>query len=212
MGVNLVVFFAFALSSVVMLSRTLVAAVQIDEDIEQAIKPATGGIEANTALLSILGRLQPLTAQIAETAGPLGPLVSQIDTSTSDLNRSVAEVDGSVRSIAAHVDGIDAAVGSITATVNDIAPVVGSSRHQAEGLTDELTGAAAATMAIRSDVGRVNSSLSQILQLPEPLGTTVSGIKVTLETIDGHLVNIQDNIGLQLSNLLLIPRMKDERS
>ena len=67
-GVNLVLFFAFALAALVLLTHILVDVAQARAGVAEAVRPAVAGIEADTALLPDLARTSRLTERLATAA------------------------------------------------------------------------------------------------------------------------------------------------
>lgn len=209
MGVNLVVFFAFALPALFMLSRTVISTAQIDDDVALAVRPTLSDIEAETALLPSLGEVRQVTAQLVGGAEPIGRNVSGLVESTTNIDATAAAVFGHVRSIGSSVAGTRAATGPMTADLTGLEPVVGQIHSQALAITSDFATvrAEAEADAIRTGIASIHPSLRDILRLTGPIATGVASIEPKLESIKGHLVNVENNPVLQLSNVLkLLPR------
>lgn len=207
MGVNLVVFFAFALPALFMLSRTVISTAQIDDDVALAVRPTLSDIEAETALLPSLGEVRQVTAQLVGGAEPIGRNVSGLVESTTNIDATAAAVFGHVRSIGSSVAGTRAATGPMTADLTGLEPVVGQIHSQALAITSDFATVRAEADAIRTGIASIHPSLRDILRLTGPIATGVASIEPKLESIKGHLVNVENNPVLQLSNVLkLLPR------
>jgi len=115
--VNLLIFFAFALAALVLLAHTLVDVYQARAAVAGAVRPATGGIEADTALLPALARTTLLTDRLAR--------VSQ------GVNDSLTQVAGSMRKIDATIVAVRSDALSIARSVRSIA---GSAAFTERGL------------------------------------------------------------------------------
>ena len=131
-GVNLVVVIAFALYAVIMLSRTTLAAKQIDDRVRVIITEVGPGSNVSrldeTQKLNTIGK----TAEdILVAAKPLSAQAGQIlDTAKS--------IDNTVSAILANANEINSTVHSINATASALLPVVQT--IHGDGSDDNITG------------------------------------------------------------------------
>ncbi len=129
-AVNLVLVLAFALFAVIMLTRTTVAASQIDDRVKK-IRGEVGSVDEELNNVSLLDQTSATAAQIdtatrnlSRQAGEIVTLAKSIDrtvqgilSNATSINLTVGSIGGTVRSIQPTVRAIDAGVAGINARV-----------------------------------------------------------------------------------------------
>ncbi len=144
-GVNLVLVIAFALYAVIMLSRTTLAAQQIDDRVRVIITEVGPG--SNVSRLDETQKLNTIgqnAERILEAARPLsGQVQTIIDTARS--------IDNTVSSIQGNANEINATVKSINSTAASLLPVV-QTIHGDDSL-DPITGGVSAINQ-RADIAK----------------------------------------------------------
>jgi hypothetical protein len=158
-GVNLVLVIAFALYAVIMLSRTTLAAKQIDDRVRVIVTEVGPGSNVSrldeTQKLNTIGR----TAEDILTAAR--PLSGQAQT-ILDTARSI---DNTVSGIQGNANEINATVKSINSTAASLLPVV--QEINGDGSLDPLTGGVSA-INMRADIAKpvvagISDDLGQVL-------------------------------------------------
>src|SRR5690349_18625521 len=126
-GVNLVIYFLFALVAVLLLTRTAIAANAINDDVAAVIQPVTGSINESTKGLAVLDTTVEVTDKIAAGAEPLSGHLSgvveatgRIDNNLDSTNTHVTSIDDSVEEIKKSTGQIKPAIDELNSTVEDI--------------------------------------------------------------------------------------------
>ena len=121
-AVNLVLFLGFALYAVVQLTRTTIAAQQIDERVI-VITKEVGPIDQNLNEVPKLDLTNETAAKIRAAAEPLRGDAQQIidaakgiDGTVSDINVNAETINGTVKQIAGNVGSISASVVRVSCT------------------------------------------------------------------------------------------------
>jgi hypothetical protein len=161
-GVNLVLVIAFALYAVIMLSRTTLAAKQIDDRVRVIVTEVGPG--SNVSRLDETQKLNTIGKTAEDILAAARPLSGQaqviIDTAQS--------IDNTVSAINANAGEINATVKSINSTAASLLPVV-QTIHGNESL-DVRTGGVAA--------------INKRAEIATPV---VNGISSDLESVFGHV-------------------------
>lgn len=180
-GGAMTVFLVFALVAVILLSSTVINAINIKNNVAKTITPAVKNINSNldnvpqldrTNLLAgkILTAAQPLSGeagQIVSATNSINDKVQTIHSSAVSINQSVRGIDGRVLLINANLGSIDGKVNSINGTVNSIHGTVNS---------------------IGSDVGAINASVL-------PINGSVHSINATFTSLLPVVVDIKGASG-----------------
>ncbi len=135
-GVNLVLVIAFALYAVIMLSRTTLAAKQIDDRVRVIVTEVGPG--SNVSRLDEVQKLNSIGRIAEDILAAARPLTGQVQT-ILDTARSI---DNTVSGIQGNANEINVTVKSINSTAASLLPVVGEI-HGDESL-NPLTGGVAA--------------------------------------------------------------------
>lgn len=178
-AVNLAVVIAFALFAVIALTRTLVAAQDINHNVAVIIKPAVSNIDLSLKTLPVLNQVNSTAAQILTAAQPLSGQAGQVVSATQDImgsahsiNRDANSINADVHSIASDVTTVNAAVGNISPTVNTIGGTVG-------GIAGSVNDIHGNVVAISGDTGSINSSARNI-------SGNLTGVLSTAQDIRGQ--------------------------
>lgn len=189
-GINLVILLAFALYAVIQLTRTTVAAQQIDHKVV-TITGSVGPIDTNLNAVPKLDMVNETAKSINAAAAPLsGDAQNIIDTAH--------DIDGTV-------DGINASVFAINGTVRGIAGNVGpiqNSVHGIEGSVGPLNGVVG---QIRTGVGDINKRLDVVIGLANQINGDLGNVAFQVGTagnptsggarnVNGHAAAIDRNV------------------
>lgn len=189
-GLNLVVFFVFALTAVLMLTRTAVAANAINRDVASTIEPAVGDINENTSHLAVLDVTDKITGQIAVAAKPLSGDLDGVVAATDNINRNLATTLDSANSINGSVDGIKGSTGQIRTGVDILSRRVDGIHRSAKGIAGSLSTVANQSSSMVTNLRGANAALDSILRATGPLNSQVRGIRLAVPQINSHARNI----------------------
>lgn len=176
-GVNLVLVIAFALFAVIVLTRTLLAAQNINHNVAVAIHPEVGGINSNLNTLPVLDQVNSTAAQILTAAKPLSGQAGQIVDATQSIMGTVHSINGVAKSINADVRSIGSDVSTVGASVGSISAAVGSISGNVGGIASEVGSIHSNVGSISGDAGSINSSVHNILGNLGGVLTTAQAIK-----------------------------------
>ncbi|MGQ0680660.1 MAG: hypothetical protein ACT4OM_13590, partial [Actinomycetota bacterium] len=146
-GLALIIVIAWALTAVVMLTRTLVSAEQIDRKVNDITRDLNE-VEGETELVAELQRTEKTAADILDAASPLPPLIRNVDSTAKNIDATVGRIAPNATSILGTVGSINGHVGSILATARSI-----------EGTLVTITGQA---VSIRQTVDTIKSDTRNI--------------------------------------------------
>ncbi len=164
-GANLTIFLAFALYAVVQLTRTTLAAQQIDDRVDSIIvtTPAIAASLTNVPKLDETGRIaEEINVAAQNLTGSLDQVVTaagNIDNTVVGINESAAAINGSVLSIGGRVDGIFSDVRGIDGSVEGID---GETRTIRQGVADINTRASRVIGQANTINGDLNNVLAQV--------------------------------------------------
>lgn len=184
-GANLAIVLGFALYAVVQLTRTTIAAQQIDTRVDRIvhhvgpIDSALDGVaqldETNRIAAGILEAAKPLSANaddIIATAESIDGTVTDINANATSINKTVKAINGNANSIKSSVQGIG---GSFT----DLVPVVREIKVGVVDINGRADRIIALATAIRGDTQNILAEVG-----PPATGTTGN------KTITGHANSI----------------------
>jgi uncharacterized phage infection (PIP) family protein YhgE len=201
-GMNLVLFFAFALPALVLLTHTLVEIKQTQASVAEAVRPAVGGIAANTALLPALARTQLLTARLASSSHGINDSLTATVSATRDVDIRIAHVRSDSQSIEASVAGIATSTSATYRGVTDLATEVRATHRSAAGIASALDGASGAVATLPDGLAIAVARLRLLATLIPSITQRASTITAGLRDVDRHLVDINNNALIRLTNLL----------
>jgi len=182
-GIILTIVIVWALIAVVMLTRTLVAAQQIQSTVV-GIKGSVNGANSHlntgcspqqanntcsSTALPVLTQTQTLASQINDAAKPLTGQLSQVVTAAGTINTTVTQILANATSINGTVHTINSSATSIGASVNSI--------HASLGAVD-------------SDVVNIQQGVVAINNKADTIIALVQGIKSDTATINGQAAAI----------------------
>lgn len=189
-AVNLVVFFFFALTAVVMLTRTAMAANAINRDVASSIEPAVGGIREETSQLRALDVTARLTGRIAAAAEPLPRELAGVVEATGAINQNLARTLESAQGIGSSVDGIRESTTAIRPAVGVLENHVSAIHIRAGGIAKSLGSVAGLSTSMVRDLDGTNESLARILGAAGPLLGQVRDIRAVVPRINTHAASI----------------------
>lgn len=201
--VNLAIVLAFALVAVLMLTRTLVSAVRIDDDVDAAINPQLTAIGTDTLHLPVLDETTELVRAIDVAAEPLHPSLANSAKLNGDVAATLHDIRDNTVSIGDSVAGIDGSVTRIRAALTDLDPVVAAIRAQTGDITRDLASVEGITGGLTGSVDAIEHLLGDTADDVARIGERVDRVRTTLRGIDGHVANVDDSALLGLADLLL---------
>lgn len=192
-GVNLVLVLAFALYAVIQLTRTTLAAQQVDKrvtrittqvrPIDVSLKGVPQLDQTNTAAAAILVAAKPLSGE----AGQIIDAAGSIDATVTQINTNAAAINGTVHSINGTVGGIQSSVHSIEGSFSSLVGVVDAIRANVAGINNRADRVIALAQSIKSDTGNVLGQVGG----PGGGGFGSAGTR----NIDGHANSIDCKVG-----------------
>lgn len=201
-SVNLALFFAFALCSLVLLTQTLVDITQIHSSVSEAVQPATVGIATNTALLHDLGRTNQLAGHM-RTSG------EQTSASLRDVVAATRQIVSSISAVSVESGNIDGSVAGIARSSTDVRQLVAAlatnvaATDQDSGLIAGQLAAADRTVSqLSQPLGAARLNLDALISLIPSISQQATAIAAALNGVGAHLGNVYANGLVQLANLL----------
>jgi methyl-accepting chemotaxis protein len=162
-AVNLVLFLGFALYAVVQLTRTTLAAQQIDERVV-VITKEVGPIDTNLNEVPKLdltnetaAKINTAAANLSADAGQIIDAAKSIDGTVSDINGNAEAINGTVKQISGNVGSISASVRTIGSNVNSLNGTVNNIRGGVADINRHVMVVIDLATAIRGDLSNVNS-------------------------------------------------------
>ena len=190
-AVNLVLVLGFALYAVVQLTRTTIAAQQIDERVV-VITKEVGPIDQNLNEVPKLDLTNETAAKIRAAADPLTgeaqniiDAAKSIDGTVDGINANAEAINGTVKQIAGNVNSIAGSVRPIGSNINALNSEVNQIRSGVAGINQRVMIVIDLATAIRGDLSNVNSVVGS------NSATSFNGSK----TIAGHARQICIDLG-----------------
>jgi nicotinate-nucleotide pyrophosphorylase len=118
-GLALIIVIVWALTAVVMLTRTLVSAEQID----RKVNVITGGlheVERETEVVAELQKTEKTSAAILKAAEPLTGMLKVVDDTAKNIDSTAKRIDPNAKSINQTVVSINGHVANILSTARSI--------------------------------------------------------------------------------------------
>jgi len=193
-AINLVLFLGFALYAVVQLTRTTLAAQQIDERVVVITRDVGGpaGIDENLNEVPKLDQTNETAAKIRVAAQNLSAeaqniinAAKEIDGTVDDINGNAATINGTVKSIAGNVGSISGSVSTIGGNATTLQATVFDIQKGVADINRRVDVVIGLARAIQGDLGNVNSVVGNSGAL------SFSGSK----TINGHAKQICQDLG-----------------
>lgn len=151
-GVNLVLVLAFALFAVIQLTRTTVAADQIDDRVKK-IRGEVGLVDEELTNVPQLDQTSGTAAEIDKATRNLSALANDIVTSARSIDTTVSSILSNATSINATVGSIGGSVGAIQPTVRSIDAGVAAINARVARIRGSVAGIKADTGNVLADVG-----------------------------------------------------------
>lgn len=197
-AINLVLFLGFALYAVVQLTRTTLAAQQIDERVV-VITKEVGPIDQNLNEVPKLdltnetaAKIKTAAENLSADAGQIIDAAKSIDGTASDINGNAETINGTVKAISGNVTSILGSVrpigsniNSLDFTVRQIRGTTGSPGVGVAGINNRVDIIINLAGVIRGDLGNVNS------QVGNNSNQSFNGTP----NINGHAVQICRDLG-----------------
>ncbi len=142
-GIALIIVIAWALTAVVMLTRTLISAQAIDRRVN-SITGSLGAVGEETRLVAELQRTEKTAAAILTAAKPLSPMLANVDDAAK-------RIDVTAKSINPNAKAIDATVVSINGHVRDILGTARSIESTLVTITGQATAIKNSVNSIKGD-------------------------------------------------------------
>lgn len=181
-AINLVLFLGFALYAVVQLTRTTLAAQQIDERVV-VITKEVGPIDQNLNEVPKLDLTNDTAAKIRVAADGLSAeaqniinAAQSINGTVTDINNNANTINGTVKDIAGNVGSISGSVRTIGGNVNSLNGTVQNIRTGVGDINKRVMIVIDLATAIRGDLSNVNSVVGS---------STAQSFNGT-DTINGH--------------------------
>jgi hypothetical protein len=179
-GANLALTLAFALFAVIQLTRTTLAAQQINDRVVR-ITSDVGGINSDLVNVPKLDDTNRIAQEILAAAQPLSAQAGQIlDTAKS--------IDGTVSGILGNAGSINSTVHGIRGNLSALTPVVRSINDGVATINDEASQAIVLIRGIKGDLGNV---LTQV-----GTGGTAGHTYKDGKTISGHANSIDCSVAI----------------
>lgn len=173
---HLAVVIAFALFAVIELTRTTVAAQQIDTRVRDIVG-SVSSVNTKTGGVAVLNTTDALTTQILAAAQPLSGQAGQIVDAARSIDGHVADIlgtatainstAGSINTTVNEINGNAAAinlkVGSILGSFQNLQPVVVGIRDGVIGINQRADSVIALSSGIKGDTGNILAVFDRIL-------------------------------------------------
>jgi uncharacterized phage infection (PIP) family protein YhgE len=206
-GVNLVLFFAFALAALVLLTHILVDVAQARTSVAETVRPAVAGIEADTALLPDLARTSRLTERLATAAQHVNDSLTDVVGSTLNIDATIVRVRSDSASIARSVSSIAGSAATISSRLDNLDADISSIDDRAGQTTADYAAASRAVASLPDGLRAAAANVRALARLIPSITKQASAIVATLTEVDGHLVNINANGIIRLTNLLQLSNL-----
>ena len=190
-GVNLVIYFLFALIAVLLLTRTAIAANAINDDVAAVIQPVTGSINESTKGLAVLDTTVEVTDKIAAGAEPLTGHLSGVVEATGRINNNLDSTNTHVTSIDDSVEDIKKSTGQIMPAIDELNDTVEDIHSEVRGIDKSFVGVTKGTTSIVKNLSGARASLAEVLEMHAPLHGGVLSILATALEINAHADSIQ---------------------
>jgi methyl-accepting chemotaxis protein len=192
-ALNVMIFFAFALTALIFLTKSAVAANAINRDVGESIAPTTVGIKASTSKIPQLNETMVLTGRIAGGTRTLSAHLAHVVGSTKNIETNLAAIQSDVNGIGASVNGINSTVGAIRPEIFTLGGSVNGIHSKAGDISSRLSQVAVDTSTMTVSLDGIDKSLTAVLADTAPLNRRVAGIKNTLGVVDGYTLSIANS-------------------
>ncbi|CAN5501662.1 hypothetical protein BH20ACT2_BH20ACT2_01350 [soil metagenome] len=160
-AINLVVVLGFALYAVIQLTRTTIAAEQIDD----RVVSITASVEPIDESLTNVPKLDDTNATAKQILAAATPLSAHLD----GVIESAGSIDSTVDLILGNANTINGTVGSINGVVNSISGTVNS-------IDGNISGVLGQVRLIEPGVAAINGRVDAIINLARPIGGDLANV------------------------------------
>jgi methyl-accepting chemotaxis protein len=206
-GVNLILFFAFALAALVLLTHILVDVARARASVADAVRPAVAGIEADTALLPELARTSKLTGRLAAASQGVNNSLTSVVAATRHIDATILHVRSGTQSIAGSVSSIAGSAATVNRRLANLDGDVSSIHDRARQTAAEYAAVSRAVATLPDDLPAAAANVRALARVIPSITRLASAIVATLTKVDGHLVNINANGIIRLTNLLQLSNL-----
>lgn len=168
MGANLAIVIAFALFAVIQLTRTLLAANQIDDRVK-VIVGEVGPIDTDLNEVAKLDETARMAEEILAAAQPLSGQAGRI----VDVTASIDSIGSDILSTA----------GSINGNVSNILGNVGPINGSAKAINSELSAVLPLTQSIDVGVAAINGRADAVIDQTVPIDADLSNVSRLVDSI-----------------------------
>jgi prophage DNA circulation protein len=152
-GIALIIVIAWALTAVVMLTRTLVSAQAIDHKVG-SITGSLGEVHDETALVAELQRTEKTAAAILTAAKPLTGMLANVDEAAKRIDVTTKSINPNAKAINATVVSINGHVANILSTARSIEGTLSTITGQATNIKNNVN----AIKGDSAEIGRQTSA------------------------------------------------------
>ena len=179
-GANLAITLAFALFAVIQLTRTTLAAQQIDDRVDTIVADV-GDIDEDLVNVPKLDETNRIAKQIRAAAAPLSAQAGEILTTAKSIDGTVSSILGNAGSINGTVKGIRSNLGALQPVVRSINDGVATINGQADNVIRDVRN-------IKTDLANVLAQVGG--------GGTGGHNNAAGKTISGHANSIDCSVAI----------------
>lgn len=180
---------AFALFAVVQLTRTTIAAQQINTRVTDIVG-SVGSVDNQTRPVAVLGATDRITGQILQAAGPLAGQAGAISDAARGIDRHVTAILGNARAINASAQSINASVQGIGASVQGIGLTVDAIHANVAGITSSFQQLSPVVTAIQLGVVGINERAARVIALSSGIDSDAGNILRSVQGVELHAQSI----------------------
>lgn len=149
-GIALIIVIAWALTAVIMLTRTLISAQAIDDRVE-SITTSLDEVRGETELVAELQRTEQTSAAILAAASPLTGMLATVDDAAKNIDVTTKSINPNATAIDATVVSINGHVANILTTARSIQGTLGTITGQAVNIKNTVNGIKGDSLSIQTD-------------------------------------------------------------
>lgn len=164
-GIALIIVIAWALCAVVMLTRTLVSAQQIDRRVD-VITNSLAEVKDETALVAELQQTEVTAAAILDAAAPLTGMLADVDNLAANIDETAMRIAPNANSIDQTVVSINGHVANILSTARNIENTLVTATGQATDIRSSVDNIKADTRTIQIHTNGTNGIRAHTCQIP----------------------------------------------
>lgn len=149
-GIALIIVIAWALTAVIMLTRTLISAQAIDDRVE-SITTNLGEVHGETALVAELQKTEVTSAAILDAASPLTGMLATVDEAAKSIDVTTKSINPNATAINATVVSINGHVANILSTARSIENTLGTITGQAVNIKNTVNSIKGDSLSIQTN-------------------------------------------------------------